>query len=106
MFADHPALAWILLQEKLSTTFVNPSVTGPHDILDSKMTGFCSQDFHVYNDIVRLPSLTTLPCPGPQDLTESALLEVLKRLPSFPPLQRLAGGRYRFGRIEAISTMS
>eukprot|EP00434_Breviolum_minutum_P012763 symbB.v1.2.011249.t2/scaffold748.1/size165754/3 len=59
-------------------------------------------DFHVYNDIVRLPPLTTLPCPGPQDLTESALLEVLKRLPSFPPLQRLAGGRYRFGRIEVL----
>jgi len=59
-------------------------------------------DFHVYNDILRLPPLTTLPCPGPQDLTESALLEVLKRLPSFPPLQRLAGGRYRFGRIEVL----
>ena len=61
-----------------------------------------SKDFHIYNDIVRLPPLSS-PALGPQDLTESALLEVLKRLPCFPPLQRLVGpgGRYRFGRMEA-----
>lgn len=51
---------------------------------------------------MRLPPLSS-PALGPQDLTESALLEVLKRLPCFPPLQRLVGpgGRYRFGRMEA-----
>eukprot|EP00435_Cladocopium_sp_Y103_P027675 s1935_g6.t2 len=59
-------------------------------------------DFHIYNDIVRLPPLAPPPCLGPQDLTESALLEVLKRLPCFPPLQRLPGGRYRFGRMEVV----
>lgn len=60
-------------------------------------------DFHIYNDIVRLPPLSS-PALGPQDLTESALLEVLKRLPCFPPLQRLVGpgGRYRFGRMEVV----
>ncbi|CAK9082914.1 unnamed protein product [Durusdinium trenchii] len=59
------------------------------------------EDFHIYNDIVRLPPLTSPPCLGPKDLTESTLLEVLKRLPGFPPLLRTEG-RYRFGRVEVV----
>lgn len=59
--------------------------------------------FQVYHDVVRLPPLAaSRPLFAPPDLTEAALLEVLKRLPSFPPLQRLPGGRYRFGRVEVL----
>ena len=37
------------------------------------------------------------------DLIESALMEVLRRLPGFPPLLRLPGpGHYRFGRVEVL----
>lgn len=58
-------------------------------------------DFHVYCSAARLP-----PSPGsvsqqvPQDAVESSLLQVLHRLPQFPPLRRLRPGRYLFGRLE------
>ncbi|CAE7384645.1 unnamed protein product [Symbiodinium sp. CCMP2592] len=61
-------------------------------------------DFHIYNDIVRSPPLQAPLSSGPMDLIESALMEVLRRLPGFPPLLRLlpGPGHYRFGRVEVL----
>ncbi|CAJ1351264.1 unnamed protein product [Effrenium voratum] len=63
-------------------------------------------DFHIYNEIARLPPLRQPPSAGPQDLTEAALLELLRRLPGFGFLPRLGAGRYRFGSLEVLFHMT
>ncbi|OLQ13087.1 hypothetical protein AK812_SmicGene2947 [Symbiodinium microadriaticum] len=71
--------------------------------LESDLINLFDEDFHIYNDIVRSPPLQAPLSSGPMDLIESALMEVLRRLPGFPPLLRLPGpGHYRFGRVEVL----
>lgn len=78
----------------------NESVAGMLRSVSSYAGAAC--DFQIYGGIARLP-----PTPGsvaggtvPRDAVEAAVLQVLQRLPPFPPLRRLRPGCFRFGRLE------
>ncbi|CAE7503775.1 unnamed protein product [Symbiodinium necroappetens] len=105
---------WIFLCDpRLESDLINlfDEDTFPRHVLTSttitqvleRVPALGGDDFHIYNDIVRSPPLQAPLSSGPMDLIESALMEVLRRLPGFPPLLRLPGpGHYRFGRVEVL----
>lgn len=106
---------WIFLCDpRLESDLINlfDEDTFPRHVLTSatitqvleRVPALGGDDFHIYNDIVRSPPLQAPLSSGPMDLIESALMEVLRRLPGFPPLLRLlpGPGHYRFGRVEVL----
>lgn len=83
---------WIFLCDpRLESDLINlfDEDTFPRHVLTSttitqvleRVPALGGDDFHIYNDIVRSPPLQAPLSSGPMDLIESALMEVLRRLP-------------------------
>lgn len=105
MFLSDPKLENDLISLFADESFPRHALTGQTFIgVLQRVTSCGGDDFHAYHDIVRLPPLAQhlLPSALPRDIVESALLEVLKRLPCFPSLRRAASGpgRHLFGSLE------
>lgn len=63
-------------------------------------------NFHVYEDIARLPPLQLqAPLEVPTDAIDAALHETLQRYPPFPALKRVRPGVFLFGRYEIECTL-